>query len=376
MPSMSAWWTRLPPLPQPPEALVDRLWLQLAAEQPAAARFAHLARSFALDHLAFGTVARPGSGLALFAGVFERRGWRAEEAREVGAGLRTLVLTRPGHASVLVEEQDPAALPSAARAALLRLPADAPAPADDAALAAWFKAPLPPSGADLDLLAPLSPLGAWLLALGRRPMRLAASAADLEGWQRRLQQAGVVLAGPIESCAVEGGALEEGANEGNEALRRLVLRPVELPLLLRDGSRCPWPGPSFELVERPEGQESFRLPSSSSAALGKPGIRRHPRTQAVLHVEIGYGALRVPVLTGNVSLGGLFLQLADEDAPAAHSVLQLKIELPTGPIEALATVVFHQPGRGVGVEFQWWDDDQSVERRALADFLAELTPKN
>ena len=80
----------------------------------------------------------------------------------------------------------------------------------------------------------------------------------------------------------------------------------------------------------------------------------------------------MPVYSENVSLGGMFLQLADEDAPAAHAALQLTIELPSGPVEALATVIYQVPGRGVGVEFQWWDDESSAGRQALAAHLRTL----
>ena len=34
--------------------------------------------------------------------------------------------------------------------------------------------------------------------------------------------------------------------------------------------------------------------------------------------------------------------------------------------------VLYWPGRGVGVEFLWWDDEASAERRALADHLRSL----
>ncbi|MBI1945229.1 MAG: DUF1338 family protein [Deltaproteobacteria bacterium] len=354
----NAWWHRAPPLPRPSDPLIDRLWRAFAADVPAAATFAHLASWFAADHLTLRTVARPGSGLPLFTGVFERRGWRATlEHAMADEPVRAVQLSREGLPRIVVLELDPTRLPADAHAALLRLPADAPPPDDDDALAAWFKAPLPPSGADLDLLEQVSPFGAWLLAFGRRVHHLAVSVADLDEWCRRLSWYGVALDGDVEGAP-------------DAPLRRVATVPTDVEVLLRDGTSRRMPCRHLELVERRPGYDSFLVATTASQAL--EGKRRHPRVAAALHVDLGYGGLRVPVVSENVSLGGMFLQLSDEDAPAAYSTLQLTIELPGGPIAALATVIYQVPGRGVGVEFQWWDDESIAERQALAAHLRSL----
>lgn len=355
---MAAWWHRAPPAPLPADALLDRLWARFAEEVPAATTFARLARLFGNDHLAFCTLARPGSGLAMMAPVFERRGWVATESWALEPEpVRALQLSRDGYARVLLMELDPTTLGSAARAALSRLPADAPPPDDDQALAAWFKAPLPPSGADLEVLQRASPLGAWLLAHGRRVHHFGVAVADLDEWQRRLAAEGVLFS-------------DSGPGPVDAPLRRLATRPVEREVRLRNGRHRRLPWAHLELVERQPGFDGLQAaPLPTTGAEG----RRHPRVDTTLQVELGYGALRVPVVSENVSLGGMFLQLPDEDAPATHTTLQLKIELPDGAIDAVATVIFAVPGRGVGVEFQWWDDDASAERRALADYLGSLS---
>lgn len=364
---LDAWWNRAPPLPQPGDPLLDRLWARFVGDVPAAAAFGRLAARFGNDHVALRTLARPGSGVALLAGVFERRGWRsAGDVKSPAAHLRTIELARAGHPRMVIAELDPVALPAEARAALARLPADAPPPDDDDALGAWFKAPLPPSGADLDVLDRASPVGAWLLAFGRRPHHFAASVADIEQWHERLAALGVEMNGTVQGA--------EGA-----PLRRAATRKVALDVLLRDGTVRARPFGFLELVERAPGFDDLgwpcavdRLDGSRLVEDASDGKRRYPRVATMLHVDLGHGGLRVPVTSENVSLGGMFLQLSDEDAPAANAVLQLRIDLPGGAVDALATVVYQLPGRGVGVEFQWWDDENNVGRQALAAHLRSL----
>lgn len=360
---MVAWWNRAPPLPQPTDPLLDRLWVRFLGDVPAAPAFARLAGRFGNDHIAVRTLARPGSGIALFANLFERRGWRAAgDCQFPDINVRAAHLCRDGHPRILIAELEPAALPADARAALARLPADAPPPDDDDALAAWFKAPLPPSAADLALLQRISPLGAWLLAFGRRVHHFAASVADIEEWRRRLAALGVEMEGDIDGAA-------------DAPLRRAATRPTDVEVRLRDGTSQRLPYACLELAERQEGFDGFPTlgPGIATQAPDAAELsRRHPRVATTLHVDLGYGALRVPVISENVSLGGMFLQLADEDAPADHTVLQLKIDLPAGAIDALATVVYRLPGRGVGVEFQWWDDESDLGRQALDAHLRSI----
>ncbi len=354
-----AWCRRVPPLPRPGDPVLDRLWLDVVDAVPAAATFARLATWYAADHVALRTLARPGSGLPLFAGVFERRGWRLHGSpTETADHVRTAQLVRAGYPNVVIGELDATALPSGARAAVARLPADAPPPDHELALAAWFKAPLPPSAADLLLLDDASPFGAWLLAFGRRVHHAAVAVADIDEWLVRLRALDVDVAGAVEGAP-------------GSPLRRVLTAAGELDVRLRDGTSRRRAGCHLELTERAPGFDHVAAPGAVPCVV-RDGMRRHGRVAAALHVDLGYGGLRVPVVSENVSLGGMFLQLTDDDAPAAHTALQLSIELPGGAVEALATVIYRVPGRGVGVEFQWWDDEDHTGRRALAAHLRSL----
>ena len=355
----ASWCRRVPPLPRPSDVVLDRLWVDVADAVPAAATFARLASWFAADHVALRTVARPGSGIPLLSAVFERRGWRPQGEPVLAADhVRTVQLAREGFASIVIRELDARALPADARAAVLRLPADAPPPDDDVALAAWFKAPLPPSAADLELLDRAAPFGAWLLAFGRRVHHLAVAVADIDEWLVRLRALGVPMAGPVEGAP-------------DAPVRRLVTTAAELDVRLRDGTNRRRACCHLELTERAPGFQGVAAPGALPCVV-RDGMRRHARVTTALQVDLGYGGRLVPVVSENVSLGGMFLQLPDEEAPAAHAALQLTIELPAGPIEALATVIYRVPGRGVGVEFQWWDDEDNAGRRALAEHLRSV----
>ncbi len=355
-----SWCRRVPPLPRPSDAVLDRLWVDFAEVLPAAAIFARLASWYAADHVAFRTVARPGSGLPLFASVFERRGWRHHEEPVLAADhVRTVQLVRAGFPRIVIAELDAAGLPADARAAVARLPADAPPPDDELALAAWCKAPLPPSAADLELLDRAAPFAAWLLAFGRRVHHFGVAVADIDEWVVRLQALGVDFAGAVEGAPAA-------------PLRRALSTAADVDVRLRDGSVRRRGGCHLELTERAPGFDGVALAGAVTCVV-RDGLRRHARVAAALNVDLGYGGLCVPVVSENVSLGGMFLQLADHDAPEAHTALQLTIELPAGSIEALATVIYRVPGRGVGVEFQWWDDEEHAGRRALAAHLRSLS---
>lgn len=392
-PGGANWWRRaaLPPVPSHP--LFDRLWTRYVEEVPWAATFARLAQAsasaaapgarFHNDHIALRSLARDGvgSGIGPVAAVFERLGWRRAGAYEFpDVHLRSVHLSRPGLPRVFISELDPLALPADARDALLGAPALRPPPDDDDDLAGWFTGPPPPSPADLDVVQRASQVGAWLLCFGRKVNHFTAQVTDIDAWQHRLVAAGVPMKAEIE-----------GARGG--PLRQTATQAALLDVVLADGARRSLPYAYFEIAERqpgfdgflaPQARQLFEMtappaatPSPTPAALTTTGgpwavPRRHPRRPAVLHVELGYGSTRVPVSTENLSLGGLFLQVPDDAAPAPHTVLELGIDLPEGTVRTTGTVVYCIEGRGVGIEFIWWDDVEDPERRQLALFLDSL----
>jgi hypothetical protein len=377
------WWSRAAPAPVPPHFLLDRLWSRYVEEVPHAATFARLAARggarFENDHIALRSLARPGSGIAMFARVFERLGWKAAGSYELpDVHLRAVHLARPGMPRVFLSELDLTALPADVRDVLLELPADRPPPDDDDELASWFAAPAgyAPAAADLDLVGRVSHYGAWLLCFGRKVNHFTAAVDDVNAWQRRLLDAGVAMKADIEGAP--------GA-----PLRQTATQACLVDVALKDGSRRAVPYAYFELASRAPGFDGFIAPQArqlfemtapaEAAARGEvrsqaTGIegRRHPRRGVTLHVELAYGGVRIPVSTENLSLGGLFLQLPDDVTPEPHAVLEMTIELPPGDVRATGTVIYRVAGRGVGVEFTWWDDEADPARQRLAAFLSSL----
>jgi hypothetical protein len=238
--------------PTPSHPLLDRLWTTYVAEVPYAARFTELAGGrFENDHIALRTLARPGSGIAMFANVFEKLGWKhGGDYTFVDTHLRAVHLSQPGLPRIFISELDATALPSGARAALERLPADAPPPDDIEALAAWFRAPSSaPSSADLAVAHGASQYGAWLLAFGRKVNHFTASVDDVEAWQARLLKDGVPMKSDIE-----------GARGGS--LRQTATHAASLPVATSDGTIEPRPYAYFEIAERHGGFDGFLAPQA------------------------------------------------------------------------------------------------------------------
>lgn len=387
--TVSRWWSRatLPPVPSHP--LFDRLWARYVEEVPYAATFARLAGGlhgtrFENDHIALRSVARDGagSGIGPVAAVFERLGWRhAGDYEFKDVHLRSVHLSKAGLPRVFISELDPHALPADARDALLAAPALAPPPDDDDALPAWFTAPPPPSPAALDVVQRASQVGAWLLCFGRKVNHFTAQVTDIESWQRRLLEAGVPMKADIEG-------------ERGGPLRQTATHAAPLDVMLADGSVRSQPYAYFEIAERQPGFDGFLAPqarqlfemtapppaATSTTSSPQPATtslyareRRHPRAPVILHVELGYGSIRVPVSTENLSVGGLFLHVPDDAAPEPHTVLEMGIDLPGGTVPTTGTVVYRISGQGVGIEFTWWNDEADPARRRLAEYLSSLS---
>jgi hypothetical protein len=370
------FWTRAAPAPTPAHPLLDRLWARYVEEVPPAALFARLSGGrFENDHIALRSLWRPGdpsSGIAVFEPVFEGLGWRRAATYEFpDVHLRAIHMSRAGFPRIFISELDVGALPVDVRNILLAMPRDSRAPhADVRALAAWFAPPtLMPTSADLDVVMKASQYGAWLLCFGRKVNHFTGSVADVDNWQKKLTAAGVSMKSTIEGEA--GGPLRQTATQAST-----------LDVKLADGVVRSMPYAYFEIAERrggfdgflaPQARQLFDMTQTAPASSSSPqNQRRHPRKSALLHVELGYGGVRVPVESENVSLGGLFLAMPDDIAPDAHTVLEMALELPSGHVHATGTVVYRIEGRGVGVEFTWWDDEEAPARQQLARFLDSL----
>src|SRR5438270_11817955 len=100
-------FARIPPAPTPSHPLLDRLWGRYIQEVPYAATFAklHGAVPFENDHIALRTLGAPGPGIASFAPVFERLGWKhAGDYAFPDVHLRAVHLSRPGFPRVFISE--------------------------------------------------------------------------------------------------------------------------------------------------------------------------------------------------------------------------------------------------------------------------------
>ena len=367
---MNAIFRRVPPPPTPSHPLLDRLWTRYAADVPYAASFARLHKTaFHNDHIALRTLAHPGPGVAMFARVFERLGWNyGGEYVFPDVYLHAIYLKKPGWPRIFISELDAHHLPADAREALIDAQRNTEIPPDDVdALAEWFKAPKAPVRAAIEAVKPASQYGAWLLAFGRKVNHFTACVDDVERWQKKLVAAGVPMKAEIEG--ERGGPLRQTATHAALADVRLA-----------DGTWRKLPYAYFEVAERRNGFDGFLAPQArqlfdmtgavevTDIAAPYAHPRKHPRKEALLQVTANGG----PVTTENVSLGGVFLHF-ERDPPEPHAVVEMAIDLPTaGRIHATGTVVYRVPGRGVGVEFTWWDDDADPARAALKLFLDGL----
>lgn len=239
--------------------LLDLLWQRYAAHVPYARKFVQLAAGrFDNDHVAFRSVQRPGSGLELFAPVFERLGWRRAGSYDFpDARLDAIHLSHPdGLPRIFLSELRASQLSARAQEILSTLPPDEPAPIVDAgasaesapallaALAAWFCSPglVPPEAALLELERE-SQYGAWLLLFGREVNHFTASVDDVEAWARRLAEAGVPMKGEIEG--------EPGAG-----LRQTATRAAPRSVRTDRGDR-EWPYAYLEIAQRTGGFDGF-----------------------------------------------------------------------------------------------------------------------
>jgi hypothetical protein len=232
--------------------LLDLLWTRYAAEVPYARTFAQLVGGpFRNDHIALRSLARPGGGIALFARVFERLGWKAAgEYAFPDTHLSALYLSHPeGLPRVFLSELHAERLSPEAQRVLSALPEDPPAPTSLEALADWFRAPPPPDEAQLLALERESQYGAWLLAFGRKVNHFTGAVDDVEVWQRRMLEAGVPMKSDIEG-------------EPGGVLRQTATRAAPVTIGLKDGRAREWPYAYFEIAQRAPGFDGFLGPQA------------------------------------------------------------------------------------------------------------------
>lgn len=232
--------------------LLDLLWERYAAEVPYARTFAQLSGgAFRNDHIALRSLARPGGGIALFARVFERFGWKpAGQYTFPDTHLSAIYMSHPeGLPRVFISELHADKLSPGAWRILSALPEDAPAPDSVEALADWFSAPPPPDEPALLALEKESQYGAWLLAFGRKVNHFTGCVDDVEVWQRRMREAGVPMKADIEG-------------EPGSPLRQTATRAAPVPLRLKDGRTRDWPYAYFEIAQRSPGFDGFLGPQA------------------------------------------------------------------------------------------------------------------
>jgi hypothetical protein len=231
----------------PAERLLELLWHRYAAHVPYARTFVQLAGGqFRNDHVALRSLQRPGSGIELFAPVFERLGWKRAGAYDFpDARLDAIHLSHPaGLPRVFISELRGSELSPRAQQILSALPADEPPPTEVDALADWFRAPaLVATESDLLELERESQYGAWLLLFGREVNHFTASVDDVEAWAQRMAAAGVPMKGEIEG--------EPGAG-----LRQTATRAAPRTVRTDRGERQ-WPYAYLEIAQRSGGFDGF-----------------------------------------------------------------------------------------------------------------------
>lgn len=245
-------------MPRPSHPLLDALWRSYVKDVPYARAFVDLAGGdFENDHIALRTLARrgEGSGIAVFASVFESLGWqRRDDYVFPDVHLRAIYLAQAGLPRIFISELDPRALPADAAAILLASDDDVAAPSvaeattDATALAAWFSAPRPPMRSDVDVVARASQYGAWLLCFGRRVNHFTAVVDDVAHWQTTLKAAGLPMKAEIEGTPIAA---------GGRGLRQTATAAADVDVVFADGSRAPRPYAYFEIAERKGGFDGF-----------------------------------------------------------------------------------------------------------------------
>jgi len=232
--------------------LLDLLWERYASEVPYARTFARLSGGrFHNDHIALRSLARPGGGIALFARVFERFGWKpAGQYTFPDTHLSAIHMSHPeGLPRVFLSELHAERLSIDAQRLLSALPEDPPAPTALDALADWFRAPPAPEESALLTLEKESQYGAWLLAFGRKVNHFTGAVDDVEAWQRRMLEAGVPMKSDIEG-------------EPGSPLRQTATRAASVTLSLQEGHTRSWPYAYFEIAQRAPGFDGFLGPQA------------------------------------------------------------------------------------------------------------------
>ena len=232
--------------------LLDLLWERYAAEVSYARVFAQLSGGhFRNDHIALRSLARPGGGIALFARVFERLGWKAAgQYTFPETHLAAIHMSHPeGLPRVFISELLADRLSPEAQRRLSALPVDPPAPTSLEALADWFSAPPAPVESDLLALEKESQYGAWLLAFGRKVNHFTGAVDDVEAWQRRMLEAGIPMKRDIEG-------------EPGGPLRQTATRAAPVALRLQEGHAREWPYAYFEIAQRSPGFDGFLGPQA------------------------------------------------------------------------------------------------------------------
>ena len=117
--------------------------------------------------------------------------------------------------------------------------------------------------------------------------------------------------------------------------------------------------------------------TSDSEASDPADRRRHPRHDLQLVVQLSSGERTFELTSENVSLGGIFLVTDGEPLPLGETV-QLDVVLPgvnhgrDKRISLDGVVLYLVPGKGAGVEFMWWTEEEKERREQLSAYLSEL----
>lgn len=115
----------------------------------------------------------------------------------------------------------------------------------------------------------------------------------------------------------------------------------------------------------------------SSEASDPADRRRHPRHEVKLVVQLSSGERTFALESENISLGGIFLKTTGEPLPLNEPV-QLEVVLPgvnhgrDKRVPISGVVLYQVEGKGAGVEFMWWSDEEQARRDELASYLSEL----
>ena len=243
--------------PHPQHPLLDRLWDRYVTQVPYARRFAQLAGRFENDHIALRTLDRPGSGLEMFARVFEGFGWARRDSYQFpDTHLSAIYLAQPGLPRVFISTLHVEALPPSAREVLaLHPPDDPPPPLKDLdALAQWFCAPSRrPTRAQVETVMAHSQYGAWVMLFGRMVNHFTAAVDDVAAWQQRLLQDGVPMKDALEGAPIP---------PGGTGLRQTATHAAPVDVTLGDGAVYRTPYAYFEIAERKGAFDGFLAPQA------------------------------------------------------------------------------------------------------------------